>query len=155
MKTEENLEELLPHAKPMILLSGCEPERSETEAVAWVDVSPASPFYDAAAGGVPGCVAIEYMAQAMAVLVGFMRRRRGGAPKMGFVLGTRRMSVRIPVFRSGERYRVKAECEYHDESFGSFACCVEDVAGATVASARLTAFQPRDGISEEMQEEFQ
>lgn len=155
MKDEENLEELLPHAPPMILLTGCAREKVETEADAWVDICPTSPFYDAAMEGVPGCVALEYMAQAMAIIVGFMRRRRGAAPKMGFVLGSRRMSIGIPAFRNGERYRVKAVCDYQDESFGSFDCSVEDSSGETVASARLTAFQPSGEMTEELMEKIQ
>ena len=120
MKNEESLEELLPHAAPMILLTGCEKESVETEANAWVDVSPSSPFFDASIGGVPGCVALEYMAQAMALVVGFMRRRRGAPPKVGFVLGSRRMSVKTPVFRDGERYLFKcrdnATAWYYDNT---------------------------------------
>ena len=155
MKTEESLEELLPQAAPMILLSGCEPERVENEADAWVDVSPSSPFFDAEVDGVPGCVALEYMAQSMALAVGFMRRRRGAPPKVGFVLGSRRMSIGIPVFRNGERYRVKAVCDYQDEAFGSFDCRIEDASGETVASARMTAFQPEGEIDEKLLESIQ
>ena len=154
MKKEENLEELLPHAAPMTLLSGCMQGDDESEADAWVDVSPASPFYDASIGGVPGCVALEYMAQAMAAVAGLAHRRRGEQPKVGFVLGSRRMSIAIPVFRSGERYRVRAKCDYQDESFGSFDCKVEDPSGATVASARMTAFQPSGELTEEIMEKI-
>ena len=152
MKKEENPEELLPHAAPMTLLSGCMQGDDEAEVVAWVDVSTASPFYDASIGGVPGCVALEYMAQTMAAVAGLAHRRSGEPPKVGFVLGSRRMSIAIPVFRSGERYRVRAKCDYQDESFGSFDCKVEDSSGATVASARLTAFQPSGELAEEIME---
>ena len=136
----------------MTLLSGCMQGDDEAEADAWVDVSPASPFYDASIGGVPGCVALEYMAQTMAVVVGLACRRSGEPPKVGFVLGSRRMSIAISVFRSGERYRIHAKCDYQDESFGSFDCKVEDSSGATVASARLTAFQPSGELAEEIME---
>lgn len=155
MKNEERLEELLPQAAPMILLTGCEKESVETEANAWVDVSPSSPFFDASIGGVPGCVALEYMAQAMALVVGFMRRRKGAPPKVGFVLGSRRMSVKTPVFRDGERYKVKAVCIYQDESFGSFDCSIDDARGETVASAKMTAFQPDGEITEDVMERIQ
>ena len=138
----------------MTLLSGCMQGDDEAEADAWVDVSPASPFYDASIGGVPGCVALEYMAQTMAVVVGLARRRSGEPPKVGFVLGSRRMSIAISVFRSGERYCVHAKCDYQDESFGSFDCKVEDSSGATVASARLTAFQPSGELTEEILEQI-
>lgn len=142
---DKELESLLPHAPPMILLSGCEPEGADGSASAWVDVSESSPFFDFSAGGVPGCTALEYMAQTMALLVGRNRRKAGLPPAVGFVLGSRRMEVAIPFFKRGCRYLTHAQCTYSDEAFASFACSVEDSGGNTVASAELTAFQPDDG----------
>lgn len=154
MKSEESLAELLPHRAPMVLLSGCDAQQADDAVDAWVDVSPTSPFYVPAIGGVPGCVALEYMAQAMALCVGLDRRRNGLPPKLGFVLGSRRMRVSVPCFRSGERYSVRAVRTYHDESFASFACSVSDASGAVAAEAQLTAFQPVDDDSLDTMEEF-
>ena len=136
------LSELLPQAEPMILLSGYEPNVTLGTATAYVDVTPSVPFYDFEADGVPACVALEYMAQTMALCVGFDRRRKGLKPKLGFVLGSRRLEVRVPCFRNGERYRVVAECTYTDDEFGSFDCGIYDSAGVEVAKATVTAFQP-------------
>lgn len=148
------MEALLPQAEPMILLSGYEPPKEDNAVNAWVDVSPSSPFYEAEIGGVPGCVALEYMAQTMALCVGFLRRRNGLKPKIGFVLGSRKLAVNLEAFRSGERYRVRAENTYQDESFGSFDCTIYDSAGLVVATAQMTAFQPDDGITPEKLKEF-
>ena len=148
------LAELLPHKAPMILLSGYEEQTGEDMAVAFVDVGPESPFHDQALGGVPACVALEYMAQTMALCVGFHRRRGGGEPKMGFVLGSRKMETFVPCFRDGERYRITARCTYQDESFGSFDCEIADASGAIVARATLTAFQPEGEMTPERLEEF-
>ena len=60
----------------------------------------------------------------------------------------------IPHFRSGERYEVHTENTYQDESFGSFDCVVRDSAGAVVASAQMTAFQPDGELTPERLEEF-
>ena len=139
------IDELLPQSAPMVLLSGYEepPADAEPNAVeAFVDVTPHSPFFDAALGGVPSCVALEYMAQAMALCIGLLRRRTGLAPKVGFVLGSRRLELKAPAFAVGSRYRVRAACTFQDEAFGSFDCEVRDVAGAVVARGTLTAFQP-------------
>ncbi len=136
------LAELLPQREPMVLLSGFEPPVSDDAVSAWVDVTPASPFFDHAAGGVPGCVALEYMAQTMALLVGLKRRRAGLPPQLGFVLGSRRLTISIPLFPPGRRYRVHAACTYSDDEFGSFDVRVEDSDGTTVASGAVTAFQP-------------
>ena len=138
----------------MILLSGYMPQSEATTVDAWVDVSDASPFCEAGLGGVPGCVALEYMAQTMALCVGFLRRSKGLPPKMGFVLGSRKLTVNIPFFKSGERYFTRAVCTYQDESFGSFDCTVRDSSDSVVASAQMTAFQPEDGISQDKLEEF-
>lgn len=144
------LSELLPHKAPMILISGYEEPTADDSVTAHVDVSERSPFFEPSLGGVPGCVALEYMAQTMALLVGLDRRRRGLAPAVGFVLGSRRMEVSAPVFRNGARYSVRAACAYRDDGgFGSFDCEMLDAAGASVARGTLTAFQPDGELTPE------
>lgn len=150
----DEIASLLPHEAPMILLTGYEEPESDESVEAYVDIGESSPFYEASSGGVPSCVALEYMAQATALIVGLHRRRRGEAPKIGFVLGSRRLVTRIPFFRRGERYRVRSECTYRDEEFGSFDCEISDAAGLAVAAGRITVFQPEDGLSPENMEKF-
>lgn len=153
-EVDVNVAELLPQSEPMVLLSGCSPQRTPEAVDAWVDISPSSQFYMSSMNGVPGCVALEYMAQAMALCVGFCRRRKGLAPKLGFVLGSRRLSIFVPCFRNGERYSVQATCVYEDESFASFKCSISDAHGSVAAEAQLSAFQPEDGLSRDKLEEF-
>lgn len=136
------LADLLPQTAPMVLLSGYETPDAEDSVEAFVDVTAASPFFETVLGGVPSCVALEYMAQAMALCVGIRNRRRGVAPQVGFVLGSRRLELKAARFVAGERYRVRAVCTFQDEAFGSFDCAVLDASGATVAAGTLTAFQP-------------
>ena len=150
----EEMKALLPHDSQMLLLSGCRPERSPGLAEAWVDITDESPFYVAELDGVPGCVAIEYMAQTMALYTGRERRRNGQRLEVGFILGSRRLVVATPAFRKGERYRISATCTYTDESFGSFSCRIEDGAGNVVASGEITAFQPEEGATSDMLKEF-
>lgn len=148
------LEQMLPQAKPMILLTDYAPPTADGAVEAFVDVDSSSPFFDASLGGVPGCVSLEYMAQTMALCTGFHRRRQGLKPKLGFVLGSRRLEVRIARFEPGVRYRVKVSCVYTDESFGSFDCEVLDPSGAVVACAQMTAFQPDDDVSPETLKDY-
>ena len=136
------LADLLPQSAPMVMLSGYEPQTDANAAEAFVDVTPQSPFFETVQGGVPSCVALEYMAQAMALCVGLLRRRKGLAPQVGFVLGSRRLEVMTPKFAAGERYRIHVACTFQDEEFGSFDCTIRDTAGAVVATGTLTAFQP-------------
>lgn len=148
------LSDLLPQAEPMILLTGYEEPVSEGAVVAFVDVGKAAPFYEQALGGVPACVALEYMAQTMALLVGLRDRRRGQKPRIGFVLGSRKLVTSLPCFRDGERYRISATCTYEDESFGSFDCVITDQGGVEVVTATMTAFQPEGEITTEKIKEF-
>ena len=138
----------------MILLSGYEEPAGEDSVAAFVDVGKASPFYEQVHGGVPSCVTLEYMAQTMALLVGLRDRRRGQKPRIGFVLGSRKLETRLPFFRDGERYRISTTCTYEDESFGSFDCTITDERGETVATATMTAFQPEGEITTEKIKEF-
>ena len=139
--TKPTLSEMLPQAAPMILLSGYETPGDEDAIDSYVDVTPDSPFFDAATDGVPSCVALEYMAQTMALCVGTIRRAQGLAPQVGYVLGTRRLDLRVPKFVCGVRYRVEAVCTFQDCEFGSFDCKIGDEAGGLVAFATLTAYQ--------------
>ena len=122
------------------------------EAAAAADTSERCLFYDPALGGVPGCAALEYMAQTMALAVGCRARRAGVAPKRGYVLGSRRLEITLPVFRRDGKYRVHAKCAYTDEEFASFDCTISEAGGDIVASAALTAFQPSDNETPERKE---
>ncbi len=133
---------LLAHRPPMVMLSEVVSLDAAGSARAVADVSDGSIFYDPELGGVPACAAIEYMAQTVALAVGAARRARRQGPKVGFLLGTRRMDVATPAFRCGARYEVSAKCAYADEEFASFDCEIVGPGGETVASASLTAFQP-------------
>ena len=152
----------------MILLSGYSEPTEENVVETFVDIDEKSPFYEVGLGGVPGCVALEYMAQTMALLVGLYRRRKGLPPQVGFVLGSRRLEVAVPCFKKGTRYRVRAACTYQDEEFGSFDCEIREVTdeavaedgdsteslGTVVAKGTLTAFQPSGEMTPEKMKEL-
>ena len=141
LQGQASLDALLPQARPMILLSDYQPSDDPNTAVAFVEVTPESPFYDHAIQGVPSCVALEYMAQTMALCVGFHRRRRGLSPQVGYVLGSRRLELGLEKFARGATYAVTATCTFEDEEFGSFDCKIGDETGGLVAFATLTAYQ--------------
>jgi len=143
------LEDLLPHSPPMIMLAELISVDVPGEASAVPDTSPGCIFYDPELKGVPACAALEYMAQTMALAVGVERRRRGQPPKVGFVLGTRRMEVKVATFKSGIRYVANAKCVYDDDKFASFDCSITEPDGATVAAASFTAYQPPESVLEQ------
>lgn len=146
MSESLRLADLLPHRPPMILLAELISVDVPEEASAVADTSPGCIFYDPELRGVPACAALEYMAQTMALVVGASRRRRGQAPKIGFVLGTRRMEVKVATFESGKRYVTNAKCVYDDGEFASFDCAITDPDGATVAAALFTAYQSSENV---------
>lgn len=136
------LADLLPHRPPMTLLADVVAVDEPGVAVAVADVSSESVFFDPVSGGVPACVALEYMAQTMALAVGAERCKQGVALRVGFILGTRCLDVGIPVFDGQQRYVVRAKCAYSDDEFASFDCAMYGPGGDVVAVASLTAFQP-------------
>ena len=141
--------DFLPHRPPMILLAELISVDVPEVASAVPDTSPSCIFYDPELKGVPACAALEYMAQTMALVVGAGRRRRGLTPRVGFVLGTRRMEVKVATFESGKRYVANAKCVYDDNEFASFDCSITDPDGATVATALFTAYQPPESVLEQ------
>ena len=137
------LEDLLPHRPPMVLIDGIESfDAAEKRLVARVTITENQLFYTA--GGVPNWVAIEYMAQAAAALVGchdkYLAPDRPVRP--GLMLGTRKMELRLTRFEAGKTYHIMAENVFNDADAASFACSIEDEAGTTVATATLNAYRP-------------
>ncbi len=149
MTNELPISELLPQAEPMVLLSGYELTDNPHSVKSFVEITERSPFFEIEADGVPSCVALEYMAQTMALLVGLTRKAKGLPPQIGFVLGSRKLETFIPFFKRGERYEVVATCTYEDESFGSFDCEVIRPDGTCAAKATMTAFQPEGEMTME------
>ena len=141
--------DFLPHRPPMILLAELISVDVPGVASAVADTSPDCIFYDPELKGVPACAAVEYMAQTMALAVGAEHRRRGQAPRVGFILGTRRLEVKVATFESGKRYVTNAKCVYGDDEFASFDCSITDPDGATVATALFTAYQPPESMLEQ------
>ena len=139
------LDELLPHRPPMVLIDGVESfDAAAMRLVARVTIREGQLFY--AEGGVPNWVAIEYMAQAAAALVGYHDKHL--APDLpvrpGLMLGTRKLDLKLARFEAGTTYRVVAENVFNDADAASFACSIEDEAGETVATANLNAYRPPD-----------
>ena len=149
MSESLRLADFLPHRPPMIMLAELISVDVPGVASAVPDTSPNCIFYDPGLKGVPACAALEYMAQTMALAVGVERRRRGQKTKVGFVLGTRRMEVKVATFESGKRYVANATCVYDDEEFASFDCSITDPDGVMVAAALLTAYQPPESMQEQ------
>ena len=133
------VEDLLPHAPPMLLLDealACEAEY----AAAGVTIRPDHLF--ARPEGVPAHVGIEFMAQTCGLWAGGVAKRQGGAVRLGFLLGSRRYKAARPFFSFGERLEVSARLVFLDQGMGVFDCRIADGAGEVVAEAQLSVYQP-------------
>lgn len=142
-----SLEDLLPHRAPMILLDAIESFDPEARRLtAKVTITPEQIFFFKGENGVPNWVAIEYMAQASALLAGGWDRHvapdRPARP--GLLLGTRKLELKCACFAAGKTYHVSAEDVFSDADAASFACTIVDDEGAEVAAASLNAYRPPD-----------
>ncbi|MGI5860850.1 MAG: 3-hydroxylacyl-ACP dehydratase [Myxococcales bacterium] len=131
------VEELLPHSAPMILVD--EVLAYEASGVRGrVKIREDSMFVKD--GRVPAVVAIEYMAQAIGLHAGFEARRKGNPVRIGYLLGTREMSLEVDNFEVGDELEIEVERLFGEEQLGSFRCSVSR-AGKQVASAVLSVYQ--------------
>jgi predicted hotdog family 3-hydroxylacyl-ACP dehydratase len=137
------LQDLLPHAPPMVLLD---------EAVSWttdamvtaVTVRPGG-FFFRPGHGIPAHVAIEWMAQTCGAFVGAEAVAVGQAVRIGYLLGTRDFVAHVPWFPEGMRLEVMARLVFSDQEMGVFDCLVGTAERSEpLATARLTVYQPPD-----------
>ena len=139
------LEELIPHRPPMVLIDAVESFDADAKRlVARVTIGENQLFFDGK--GVPNWVAIEYMAQTAAALVGYYDRHvaPGQPARPGLLLGTRKLDPKLERFEAGRTYRISAENAFSDSDAASFVCRIEDETGETVAMANLNAYRPPD-----------
>lgn len=138
-----DIADLLPHAGGAVLLD-------ELVAVdqaglsATVLVRPDSPFSEE--NGIPAHVGIEFMAQACGAFSGIQARRDGAAPRIGFLLGTRRYLATQAWFAHGTRLVVSVALVYRDGEIGMFDCTIRG-GDAVLAEAQLIVAEPRDAAA--------
>jgi predicted hotdog family 3-hydroxylacyl-ACP dehydratase len=135
--------EILPQRGPMRLLSAVL-EHSEAYTVCSVEVSVDTPGV-AADGTVSSLMGIEYMAQCVAAHAGLRGRARGEAPRVGFLIGARRLDFRSRApFTVGQRLVVRALRAWGEEEFAMFACRLSDAGSrALLVEGHLNVFLPR------------
>ncbi len=137
-----SIEELLIHRPPMLLLDKVV-GYDDAGIVASVVIRESSLLVTPE--GVPGHVAMEYMAQACGAYAGAMALEAGTPVKIGFLLGTRMCRVLVPWFRVGDRLLVSASIVFHDEQLAAFDCKIE-IGSRLVADAQLKVYQPQDDM---------
>jgi predicted hotdog family 3-hydroxylacyl-ACP dehydratase len=136
------IDSLIPHRAAMRLLDRVV-EVGHDHVVAEVEVPFDGLFVRD--GQVPAWIGIEYMAQAVAAWAGARARERGGAPRPGLLLGTRRYEVQCDGFPSGSHLRIEARCELIGANgLGLFDCRIV-MDGRDAAVARISVIDPPEG----------
>jgi predicted hotdog family 3-hydroxylacyl-ACP dehydratase len=135
--------EILPQRGRMMLLSSVL-EHSDGETVCAVEVGADTPFVDAG-GTVPAVMGVEYMAQSVAAHAGLQAWARGEPPRVGFLIGSRRLDFRTRSgFRVGQRLIVRVTHVWGEEEYAMFACRLMDAESqATLVEGNLNVFLPR------------
>jgi len=140
------IDELLPHARPMILLDEVT-GIGEGTLTAALTIRPGVPFFETGRG-VAAHVAIEWMAQTCGAYVGVAALDAGEPIRLGLLLGTRNFEATVPWFLEGERLNVTVTLAYMDSEMGAFDCVVtRPPSEDALAKACLTLYHPDDAMA--------
>lgn len=119
MNIQQKAIEYIPHQEPMVFIDDLV-EISEQSAVANLNVRAALLFCEAE--GLPTWSSIELMAQTISAYSGWKGQQQGNIPKVGFLLGTRKLNLPVPFFEMGSTLIIRVEQQYLHEGLGQFAC---------------------------------
>lgn len=112
-------------------------------------------------GRFPALGLIEVMAQTIGIYAGRQMLLLGEAPRLGLLLGTRRMTLPIADFAPGDILRSRVEkCFESDDGLWQFSCEVRRMAtlksdwssGEPAGNAMLTVFNPPEDYFNEGEE---
>ena len=138
---------LVPHSGGMIFV-GEVLEHDETHTTCAIDVG-AGPFC-ASDGSVGAWVGVEYMAQCVAAHGGLVARAAGEEPRIGLLLGSRRVTLHQPRYSRGERLIARAKRVWgKEDGLVAFDCSLRGEDGGLLAEARLNCFLTDEGAFEE------
>lgn len=131
--------DFIPHQQPMVFIDDVV-EIGENFATAQLTIRPELMFCEAS--GLPTWSSIELMAQTISLYAGSQGQKLGRAPKIGFLLGTRKLHLPIPFFEMGEVVTIRAERQYLHEGLGQFACEIH-YQDHTI-NAMLSVYEPEE-----------
>ena len=137
---EQNLEKILLHSRPMIMIDSIdEINIEEGYIISSVTINEDKIFFDKTLNGTDALLGIEFMAQTIAC---YAQLKFGSeTPKIGFLLGTRSYKAYVPKFEENVTYEVKAKELYCDNELVSFECFIYND-GKVCANAMVNAYQP-------------
>lgn len=140
--SEINMENVLPHDRPMILIDNIlEVDMDKNFVKTSVAISDGKMFFDKEINGISPLIGIEFMAQTIGCYSYYKNGEK--IPKIGFLLGTRLYENRLEKFENGKTYVITAKMIYMDNELVSFECFIYNN-GSEVAKAAVNVFQPQN-----------
>ncbi|OTG84735.1 3-hydroxylacyl-ACP dehydratase [Acinetobacter sp. ANC 4648] len=137
INTKVSATDFIPHEKPMIFIDHVL-EFGDDFAVAELLITPELMFCDVQ--GLPTWASIELMAQTISLYAGSKGQQLGHTPKIGFLLGTRKLHLPIAYFECGKTVKITARRQYLHEGLGQF-CCEIQYEDHTI-QAMLSVYEP-------------
>ena len=134
------IEELVPHAGAMVLLEELL-EWSAGRARARLMIRQDAPFVRD--GTVESAVTIEYMAQAVAVCLGYEALLGGGGVRVGMIIGCKRFEAHADRLHVGDALEVEVKCVQGNEALSHFEGKVLRE-GQLISAALLTLFHAEE-----------
>ena len=135
--------ELMLHRAPMLLIDRII-SHDTGRLLAEVQIAADKTFFDAALGGVPTWVGIEYMAQAIAALSGLKLRNAAMGIELGMLVSCRRYQVSTPVFAAGLTLQIVVEeLAGANTGMAAYRCEIvaRDTPGTKLATGQLGVYQ--------------
>ena len=129
----------IPHQAPMVFVDTVS-EFGEDYVMTQLTIRPELMFCETE--GLPSWAAIEIMAQTVSVFAGRHGQQGGEAPKIGYLLGTRKMQLPVSHFALGSTLTIRAQQSYLHEGLGQFQC--ELHYEQHCISAVLSVYQPNE-----------
>ena len=137
-----NLEKILPHKPPMILLDDIlEVNLSENLLIAKFDIHPKKIFFSKKLNGISSIAGIEFMAQAVGCYAYFESGCE--TPKPGLLLGARIYNSLIELFKNEESYFVKVSKMFDSDEIAAFDCLIYNEK-VEAASATIKVYQSKN-----------
>jgi predicted hotdog family 3-hydroxylacyl-ACP dehydratase len=131
---------VVPHKEVMCLLRNVISHSTE-ETVCDILISRDSIFFSKE--GVGSWVGLEYMAQAVAAHAGMCSFKDGSPPRIGFLLGSRKVYLEVPYFECGSTLHIKVQPIWGEGELFSFRCVIQKQGEPTLlARAELNVFRP-------------
>lgn len=134
--------DFIPHQFPMVFIDEVI-EINDEYAIAQLTVRPELMFCNEQ--GLPTWAAIELMAQTISMYAGIQGQRQGLEPKIGFLLGTRKMLLPIAYFALNSQIQIKVKKNYMHDNLGVFDC--ELYYDQHIISATLSVYEPENVLA--------